>query len=93
MSAIGGFLPEITSGAEPYPLTRLRSRRPRVLARHSPHVRPRRVLPFYVCDAVLQPLAATGTPFEFYASPAILSGQRPRSAPGELMLIVNYFGC
>lgn len=96
MSAIGGFLPlEITSGAEPYhaDAVALASGRAcwHVILRTC---RPRRVLlPFYVCDAVLQPLAATGTPFEFYA---ITGSFRPASdrdpAPGELMLIVNYFG-
>jgi hypothetical protein len=57
-------------------------------------VKPRRVvLPFYVCDAVVQPLHASRTPFEFYSlddafRPAI--DLQPSS--GELALVVNYFG-
>jgi hypothetical protein len=51
------------------------------------------LLPFYVCDAVLQPLLATGTPFEFYAIARSFCPASERDpAPGELMLIVNYFG-
>ncbi len=57
-------------------------------------VRPRRVLlPFYICDALLAPLAAAGTAHAFYA---IDEGFEP-AAPldptdGDLAVVVNYFG-
>jgi hypothetical protein len=96
MSAIGGFLPlEIASGAEPYHpnAVALASGRAcwHVILRTS---RPSRVLvPFYVCDAVLEPLAATGIPYTFYP---VTESLRPDAtvapARGELMLLVNYFG-
>jgi len=56
--------------------------------------RPSRVLlPFYICDAVLQPLTATRTPIEFYPlTEAFLPAGERQPAAGELMLIVNYFG-
>jgi hypothetical protein len=96
MSAIGGFLPlEIAPAAEPFhaDAAALASGRAcwHVILRTC---RPSRVLvPFYVCDAVLQPLYATGTPFTFYP---ITDSFRPDNevapAAGELMLVVNYFG-
>jgi hypothetical protein len=98
MSAIGGFLPlEIAAApaAGPYHAgaAALASGRAcwHVVLRTC---RPRRVLlPFYICDAVLLPLAATRTPFEFYP---ITDGFRPgvgrEPVDGELMLVVNYFG-
>jgi len=98
MSAIGGFLPlEVPPVlvAEPYhaEATALASGRAcwHVVLRAS---RPRRVLlPFFICDAVLQPLAATRTPFEFYP---ITSSFQPAAVPepadGDIMLVVNYFG-
>src|SRR6185295_12070965 len=56
--------------------------------------RPSHVLvPFYICDAVVQPLAATRTPYTFYP---ITDAFRPaidrEPASGEVMLLVNYFG-
>ena len=56
--------------------------------------RPSRVLlPFYICDAVLQPLTATRTPIEFYPlTEAFLPSGEREPAAGELMLVVNYFG-
>lgn len=96
MSPIGGFLPlEIARCGEPHHTGAaalssgracwhliLRTRRP-------PRVR----LPFYICDAMLQPLAATRTPFEFYR---IDAGFRPildsPLSDGELLVVVNYFG-
>src|SRR4029079_19664485 len=56
--------------------------------------RPSRVLlPFYICDAVVQPLAATRTPIEFYPLPqAFLPTGERQPAAVKLMLIVNYFG-
>lgn len=56
-------------------------------------VRPRRVLvPFYVCDAVLQPVAALGIPCEFYAIDEAWLPERVQPADGDLLLAVNYFG-
>ena len=96
MSPIGGFLPlEIAAGAEPYHAgaVALASGRAcwHVILRTC---RPRRVLlPFYVCDAVLQPLLATGTPFEFYPiADSFCPAVERDPAPGELLLLVNYFG-
>jgi hypothetical protein len=96
MKTIGGFLPlELAPAGEPYhagavALTSGRACWHAILR----SCRPSRVLvPFYVCDAVLQPLYATATPFVFYPitdefGPDLQSGP----APGELLLIVNYFG-
>jgi hypothetical protein len=96
MKAIGGFLPlELAPAGAPYhsgavALTSGRACWHAILR----CCRPSRVLvPFYVCDAVLQPLYATGTPFLFYPitdefEPDLESGP----APGELLLVVNYFG-
>ena len=98
MSAIGGFLPleiETTRAAEPYHATAaalssgrgcwhliLRTCRPK-------HVS----LPFYICDAVVQPLLATGTPFEFYTIDRAFRPVLEREPEaGELVLVVNYFG-
>ena len=98
MSAIGGFLPlEIPApnSADPYHAgaAALSSGRAcwHVILRTC---RPRRVLiPFYVCDAVLRPLAASGTPLEFYPITEAFSPAGDRTAEaGELMLLVNYFG-
>jgi hypothetical protein len=51
------------------------------------------LLPFYICDAVLQPLAATRTPIDFYPlTEGFLPSGAPEPAAGELMLVVNYFG-
>ena len=57
-------------------------------------VRPRRVLlPFYICDALLAPLAAAGTPHEFYAIDEAFEPAAPLDpADGELAVVVNYFG-
>jgi hypothetical protein len=98
MTAIGGFLPleaASTVAAEPYHggTTALASGRAcwHAILRHR---RPRRVnVPFYVCDAVLEPLTALGTPFEFYAVDDALRPHADLSPPaGELTLVVNYFG-
>jgi hypothetical protein len=96
MSAIGGFLPlELAPAAEPYhpDAVALTSGRAcwHVILRTC---RPARVLvPFYVCNAVLEPLDVTRTPYAFYS---ITGSFRPdpdqEPAAGELLLIVNYFG-
>ena len=98
MSAIGGFLPlEVPPVivAEPYHAEAVAL----ASGRACWHVvlracRPRRVLlPFFVCDAVMQPLTATGTPFEFYAiAKSFQPLEAPEPADGELLLVVNYFG-
>jgi hypothetical protein len=96
MTAIGGFLPlELAPAGEPYHASAVALTSGRacwhVILRSC---RPSRVLvPFYVCDAVLQPLYATATPFAFYP---ITDGFEPdlerEPAAGELLLVVNYFG-
>jgi hypothetical protein len=50
-------------------------------------------MPFYVCDAVLEPLGAQGVPCAFYPLDERLEpagGLDP--APGEVAVVVNYFG-
>jgi hypothetical protein len=58
------------------------------------HVKPRKVhLPFYVCDAVLVPMADAGAPFEFYALDDRLQPvELPPPDDGELVIAINYFG-
>jgi hypothetical protein len=97
MSSIGGFLPleiPVPTAADPY-----HAAVPLASGRACWHVvlrtcRPRRVLlPFYVCDAILQPLATSGTPHEFYPITDAFRPADDRTAEaGELMLLVNYFG-
>ncbi len=58
-------------------------------------VRPARVwMPFYICDAALQPCEAEGVPVEFYAIDEALDPILPAGAPaaGECLVYVNYFG-
>jgi hypothetical protein len=96
MKAIGGFLPlEIAPPGESYhtnagALTSGRACWHVVLRT----CRPSRVLvPFYVCDAVVEPLAATGTPFDFYPiSDTFQPAWDAEPVEGELALVVNYFG-
>jgi hypothetical protein len=96
MRPIGGFLPlELALAGELYhtgavALTSGRACWHAILR----GCRPSRVLvPFYVCDAVLQPLYATGTPFVFYSITDEFEPDLANSpAPGELLLVVNYFG-
>lgn len=98
MSAIGGFLPLEAAGA---PAAAACHAGAVALAsgRACWHAilracRPERVrLPFYICDAVLQPLAALSIPFEFYAvDEAFRPAGDVRARAGELTLVVNYFG-
>jgi len=98
MNPIGGFLPlespqsapreRCHAGAAPLSSGRgclhqiLRTARPR-------HVR----LPFYICDALVAPLAATGTPHEFYAIDDRFRPAAPlEPEDDELAVVVNYFG-
>lgn len=102
MKPIGGFLP-LEVQTSPPPLAGADSYHSGAVALTSGRAcwhavlracRPRRVLvPFYICDAVLQPLIATRTPFAFYAiDAAFRPAPDAQPAPGELMLAVNYFG-
>src|SRR5476651_1007067 len=94
--SIGGFFElEIPRGGEPYHAGAAAL----CSGRATWHVilrtcRPTRVLvPFYVCDAVLEPLDVTRTPYAFYPITGSFRpdpGQEP--AAGELLLVVNYFG-
>jgi len=98
MSAIGGFLPLETAHGPATAAYHVRAV-PLASGRACWHAvlracRPNRVrVPFYICDAVLQPLAALAIPFDFYALDAAF---RPaadgRTRPGQLTLVVNYFG-
>ena len=58
-------------------------------------VRPTRVwMPFYICDAALQPCEAEGVPVEFYAINEAFDPILPADTPaaGECLVYVNYFG-
>lgn len=96
MSPIGGFLPlEIGRCGEPHHAgaVALSSGRAcwHLILRSC---RPSRVrLPFYICDAMLQPLVATRTPFDFYHLDAgFLPILDSPLSDGELLVVVNYFG-
>lgn len=49
-------------------------------------------MPWYICDAMLEPLRMTGTPVKRYRLDAELRAQSVDVAQGELLLYVNYFG-
>ena len=51
-------------------------------------------MPFYICDAALQPCEAEGVPVEFYAIDEAFDPILPAGAPaaGECLVYVNYFG-
>ncbi len=57
--------------------------------------RPRRVLvPFYTCDALLEPLQHEGIPFAFYPIDEQLAPPPDLDpAEGELAIVVDYLGC
>jgi hypothetical protein len=94
---IGGFFElEIAAGRGPYhtDAAALSSGRSalRCILRA---VRPSRVwLPFYICDAALQPCEAEGVPMEFYAIDEAFDPILPAGVPaaGECLVYVNYFG-
>jgi hypothetical protein len=95
MKTIGGFLPlEVGDAQSAYHCGAAAMSTGRagwhaiLLARRPARVR----LPFYICDAAIQPLVATGTPFEFYP---IDERFRPLIVPqddDDIHLVVNYFG-
>ncbi len=98
MTGIGGFLP-LEAGAGPRAGVPHDGAAALTTGRACWHVilrtaKPRRVLlPFYICDAMLAPLAATGTPFEFYAiDDALRAAKTLRAGPDDLLVVVNYFG-
>jgi hypothetical protein len=50
-------------------------------------------VPFYICDAGLQPFEATGVPVEFYAVDEAFDPVLPAAlASGDCVMYVNYFG-
>ena len=57
-------------------------------------VKPQHVLvPFYTCDALLQPLRLLRIPFSFYELDATLSPREDLAlAHGEYAVVINYFG-
>jgi hypothetical protein len=58
-------------------------------------LRPSRAwVPFYICDAALQPFAAAGVAVELYAIDEAFDPILPAGAPaaGECLMYVNYFG-
>jgi hypothetical protein len=94
---IGGFFElEIASGSGPYhtsasPLCSGRACLRRILEL----MRPSRVwVPFYVCDAVFQALAAAGVAAELYSIDEALDPLLPAGSPArdEGLVYVNYFG-
>src|SRR4029453_8685374 len=55
-------------------------------------LRPSRVLvPFYICDAALEPLRLLGIPFEFYGLTPSLDPEPSAWPPDAGVLYVNYF--
>lgn len=58
-------------------------------------LRPRRVhVPFYTCQALLEPLEREQIPFDFYALDEQLAPSRePAVGPDELFVAVDYLGC
>jgi hypothetical protein len=97
VTTIGGFLglEPTRSSSGPYHLAPALSTGRSCLRFIVETVRPRRVhVPFYVCDAVIEPLRAAAVECCFYPldeslAPACLPD---RVARGELFLAVNYFG-
>jgi hypothetical protein len=96
MRPIGGFFElELPPGAGPYHrgATTLTSGRACLRLALSA-LRPARVhVPFYACDAVLEPLGAEGLPWTFYPVDQRLEpagGLAP--ALGDVVVVVNYFG-
>jgi hypothetical protein len=96
VKGIGGFLPlELPGGRDRYHTgaTALASGRAcwhRILQQ----LKPRKALvPFFVCDAVLQPLVAAGIEAHFYAIDDGFLPELPRPlAENDVLLVVNYFG-
>lgn len=95
MKAIGGFLElELSPGSSSYHATSLtfkngRSAFSAVLNR----LRARKVyVPFYTCNALLEPLIEGGIHYEFYAvDPSLEVAALPTLSEGELLVYVNYF--
>jgi len=50
------------------------------------------LVPFYICDAALEPALALGVPLVFYPIDASLSPVLPKLAADDSVLIVDYFG-
>lgn len=57
-------------------------------------LRPKKLyIPFYCCDALLQPVFENGIEFEFYGiAPDLLPGKKYDLKAGEYFVYVNYFG-
>jgi hypothetical protein len=97
MKAIGGFFEierELSVPAECHPAAYALSSGRGAFRAILERVQPRRVLvPFYTCDALLEPLRLLQIPFSFYELDASL---KPREefalAPGEHAVVINYFG-
>ncbi|MFM0628426.1 hypothetical protein [Paraburkholderia xenovorans] len=49
-------------------------------------------MPWYICDAMIEPLRMTGTPVKHYRLDAELRAQSVDVAHGEWFVYVNYFG-
>jgi hypothetical protein len=50
-------------------------------------------LPFYTCDALLQPLLLNQISYEFYSiNPALELARSPALGAGEYLIYINYFG-
>lgn len=95
MKAIGGFLElELSPGSSSYHTTSLtfkngRSAFSAVL--HRLHAR-KVYVPFYTCNALLEPLLEGDIQYEFYAvDPSLELATLPTLSKGELLVYVNYF--
>lgn len=92
---IGGFLElELPAGSGNYHSTPLTYKSGRAAFKAIlKHLHPRRVyVPFYCCDALLQPLREDGIRYEFYPiTPSLEPVFLPDLVEGELFVCVNYF--
>lgn len=97
MKAIGGFFEierELSVPRECHPAAYALSSGRGAFRAILERVQPRRVLvPFYTCDALLEPLRLLQIPFSFYELDASLIPREEFAvAPGEYAVVINYFG-
>jgi hypothetical protein len=96
MKPIGGFFElEVARGDGPFHGGALALTSGRACLRLAlATVRPRRVfVPFYSCDAVLEPIRTLGAPIEFYAIDRALVPVLPGGVnPEDAVVVINYFG-
>jgi hypothetical protein len=96
MKPVGGFFElELPPGPGPYHTEAIALTSGRACLRFAlSELHPTRIhVPFYVCDAILEPLRAQGLPRTFYPLDERLEPAGGLDlAPGEVAVVVNYFG-